>query len=122
MYPGDQPVMALVRGDHDLHENKLARYLKADVRPAHPEEVLECTGVEVGFVGPVGLAERGLRLVADETLAPGWAGRPARVHGGRQQGSHPPAGSGAGPGLPGGVRRPARGRGRRRLSASAGNL
>jgi prolyl-tRNA synthetase len=71
-----RPVVALVRGDHELHENKLARYLQADVRPAHPEEVLESTGVEVGFVGPVGLAERGLRLVADETLRPdeggGW--------------------------------------------------
>ena len=68
---GDTPVVALVRGDHDLHENKLARYLKVDVRPAHPEEVLEYTGSEVGFVGPVGLAERGLRLIADETLRPG---------------------------------------------------
>jgi prolyl-tRNA synthetase len=71
-----RPVVALVRGDHELHENKLARYLKADVRPARPEEVLESTGVEVGFVGPVGLAERGLRLIADETLRPDGAGDP----------------------------------------------
>jgi prolyl-tRNA synthetase len=63
-------VAALVRGDHDLHENKLARYLGVEVRPAHPEEVLEATGCEVGFVGPIGLQERGLRLVADEALDP----------------------------------------------------
>lgn len=64
---GDQTVMALVRGDHSLHENKLARFLKAEVRPAHPEEVLAATGAEVGFVGPVGVK---LRLIADETLRP----------------------------------------------------
>jgi prolyl-tRNA synthetase len=69
-------VVALVRGDHDLHENKLARYLRAGVRPAHPEEVLEYTGAEVGFVGPVGLAELGLRLIADETLRPDGPGGP----------------------------------------------
>lgn len=66
----DEPVMALVRGDHSLHESKLARYLKTEVRAAHPEEVQAATGVEVGFVGPVGMAERGLRLIADETLRP----------------------------------------------------
>jgi prolyl-tRNA synthetase len=44
---GDKPVMVLVRGDHALHENKLARHLKADVRPAHPEEVKEVTGADV---------------------------------------------------------------------------
>ncbi|MGH7317184.1 MAG: proline--tRNA ligase, partial [Candidatus Rokuibacteriota bacterium] len=35
----DGPVLALVRGDHALHERKLARALRADARPAHPEEV-----------------------------------------------------------------------------------
>jgi prolyl-tRNA synthetase len=65
-----KPVMALVRGDHSLHESKLGRYLKAEVRAAHPEEVLEATGAEVGFVGPVGLGGKGLRIIADETLRP----------------------------------------------------
>ena len=73
---GETPVVALVRGDHDLHESKLARYLKCEVRPAHPEEVLEATGAEVGFVGPVGLAQRGLRIIADETLRPDGPGGP----------------------------------------------
>ena len=67
----DQPVMALVRGDHNLQESKLARFLRAEVRPAHPDEVKEIVGVEVGFVGPVGLAtNKTLRLVADESLRP----------------------------------------------------
>jgi len=67
---GEKPVMALVRGDHSLHESKLARYLKAEVRAAHPEEVKAATGAEVGFVGPVGPAGASLRMVADESLRP----------------------------------------------------
>jgi prolyl-tRNA synthetase len=70
---GDTPVLVLVRGDHSLHESKLSRYLKCEVRAAHPEEVLAATGAEVGFVGPIGLASAGLRMVADETLRPGGA-------------------------------------------------
>ena len=64
---GDEPVMVLVRGDHSLHEGKLARHLKREVRPAHPDEVKEVAGAEVGFVGPVGVS---VRIVADESLRP----------------------------------------------------
>src|SRR6267142_378998 len=52
---GDTPVLALVRGDHNLHDRKLARALGAEPRPARPEEVRERLGVSVGSVGPVGL-------------------------------------------------------------------
>ena len=80
---GDRPVMVLVRGDHNLHENKLARHLKSEVRAAHPEEVKAATGGEVGFVGPVGLpGGRTLRIVADESLRPADAGAPAGAVGG----------------------------------------
>jgi prolyl-tRNA synthetase len=69
---GDDAVMALVRGDHSVHESKLARHLKKEVRPASPEEVKAATGAEVGFVGPVGLSgTKKLKLVADEALRPG---------------------------------------------------
>ena len=61
------PVLALVRGDHQLHERKLQRVLGA-FRPAHPEEIVAATGGEAGFVGPVGLR---LRVIADETLRTG---------------------------------------------------
>ncbi len=82
----DGPVMALVRGDHDLHENKLSRYLKSEVRPAHPEEVKEATGADVGFVGPVGVE---LRIVADETLDPrGPGGSRAYVVGAGKEHAH----------------------------------
>lgn len=69
---GNNPVMALVRGDHVLEESKLARYVRSEVRPALPEEVREATGAEIGFVGPVNLrGARTPRLVADESLRPG---------------------------------------------------
>jgi prolyl-tRNA synthetase len=61
------PVLAMVRGDQELRERKLERALGGTFRSAHPEEVQEITGAEVGFVGPVGLA--GVRLLADLSLA-----------------------------------------------------
>jgi prolyl-tRNA synthetase len=65
----DGPVLALVRGDHALHERKLARALKAEARPAHSEEVKQHLGVAPGSVGPVGV--RGARVIADESLREG---------------------------------------------------
>jgi prolyl-tRNA synthetase len=65
----DGPVLALVRGDHALHERKLARALKAEPRPAHPEEIKQHLGVAPGSVGPVGV--RGARIIADESLRRG---------------------------------------------------
>ncbi|HET7875553.1 MAG TPA: proline--tRNA ligase [Methylomirabilota bacterium] len=67
---GDGPVLALVRGDHNLHERKLARALGAEARPAHPDEVKAQLGVAPGSVGPVGV--RGVkRVLADESLRQG---------------------------------------------------
>jgi prolyl-tRNA synthetase len=67
---GDAPVLVLVRGDHTLHERKLARALKAEPRPAHPDEILALAGAPPGSVGPVGI--RGAaRILADECLRRG---------------------------------------------------
>jgi prolyl-tRNA synthetase len=66
----EQAVLALVRGDHNLHERKLSRVLLAEARPARPEEVLKHLGVSVGSVGPVG-AKGVARIVADESLKSG---------------------------------------------------
>ena len=55
------PVLALVRGDQQLHERKLQRILGV-FRPAHAEEIQQATGVEAGFVGPVGVS---IRAIAD---------------------------------------------------------
>jgi len=67
---GETPVLALVRGDHNLHERKLARALRAEARAAHPEEVVKHLGVSVGSIGPVGL-KGASRIVADESLKNG---------------------------------------------------
>ncbi|MHB9148695.1 MAG: proline--tRNA ligase [Thermoleophilia bacterium] len=83
---GEERVLALVRGDQQLHERKLERYLGAEVRPAHPEEVRETTGADVGFIGPVGLH---VRIVADESLAPdGPGGARAYVAGANKADTH----------------------------------
>jgi prolyl-tRNA synthetase len=63
-----QPVLAVVRGDHELNEIKLARTLKVrEVFLAERETVLKATGAEVGFAGPVGF--KGTRIVIDESAA-----------------------------------------------------
>ena len=63
----DGPVLALVRGDQQLHELKLQRVVGA-FRHAHKEEVLEHLKVEAGFVGPQG---HDIKIVADECLKEG---------------------------------------------------
>jgi prolyl-tRNA synthetase len=62
------PVLALVRGDQQLHEKKLARALRGEVRPAHPDEVRATLGAGVGSVGPVGAR---VPVIADEALQAG---------------------------------------------------
>jgi prolyl-tRNA synthetase len=66
--PKAGPVLVLVRGDHPLHERKLARALGEDARPAHPDEVRRHLDAPVGSVGPVGAR---VTVVADETLREG---------------------------------------------------
>jgi prolyl-tRNA synthetase len=61
------PVLALVRGDQEIHEKKLAKVIGGH-RPAQKAEVKELLGVEAGFIGPVG---QKVRLVADESLKEG---------------------------------------------------
>jgi prolyl-tRNA synthetase len=62
------PVLALVRGDHAIHERKLARALSEEFRPAHADEVASILGAPVGSVGPLGGR---VPVVADETLRQG---------------------------------------------------
>jgi prolyl-tRNA synthetase len=70
-----QPVLALVRGDHQLHETKLADSLAATaVRPAHADEIRELMGAGAGSLGGVGAKARArevnyeLLIVADLAL------------------------------------------------------
>jgi prolyl-tRNA synthetase len=70
VYVGDTAglVLALVRGDHSLHERKLARALGEESRSAHPDEVKAALGAPVGSIGPVGAR---IPVIADETLRSG---------------------------------------------------
>jgi prolyl-tRNA synthetase len=72
---GQYAVLALLRGDHQLHEVKLADSLGASaVRPAHPEEIREMLGASAGSLGGVGArdkagsAKKDVRIIADESL------------------------------------------------------
>ncbi|RED41229.1 prolyl-tRNA synthetase [Paenibacillus sp. VMFN-D1] len=52
----DKPVAAIVRGDHEVNENKLAAAIGCvTLELADPQEVLKVTGAPHGYAGPVGL-------------------------------------------------------------------
>jgi len=60
-------VLAVVRGDHDLNEIRLARHLGVDeVFMAAEADVHKATGAAVGFVGPVGFKGK---IVVDRAAA-----------------------------------------------------
>jgi prolyl-tRNA synthetase len=61
-------VLALVRGDDKLSEEKLMGELGSDFRPATDEEVRSAFGAGGGSLGPVGFTGE---VVADETLRTG---------------------------------------------------
>ncbi|MCL5024258.1 MAG: proline--tRNA ligase [Nitrospirae bacterium] len=61
------PVLALVRGDQELHEKKLMKIVGAH-RPAQKTEVKDILGVEAGFIGPMG---HKVRIIADDSLKEG---------------------------------------------------
>lgn len=61
----DRLVAVLIRGDREVNELKLQKRLKAQaVKLAEPEAVREVTGMEPGFIGPVGLE---LELLIDRS-------------------------------------------------------
>lgn len=77
------PALVLLRGDHDLQEQKLADATgTAVVRPAHPDEIRALLGASPGSLGAVGV--RGVRVVADRALA----GRRGMVTGANEDGWH----------------------------------
>ncbi len=78
-----QPVLALVRGDHQLSETKFQQAAGArEFRPAHPEEIVNWFGAEAGSLGPVGVT--GMRILADEALG----GRKNMIAGANKDGQH----------------------------------
>ena len=66
-FADSEPVIALLRGDHDLQEQKLLDATSsATGRPAQPEEIRELLGADPGSLGGVGI--EGMRIVVDEAL------------------------------------------------------
>ncbi|MBI3681416.1 MAG: proline--tRNA ligase [Acidobacteria bacterium] len=67
MVADEQPVLALLRGDHQLSETKFAEALGVNhFRPAHPAEIYGWMGAEAGSLGPAGVTN--MRIVADKAL------------------------------------------------------
>jgi prolyl-tRNA synthetase len=65
---GNEILLILLRGDHELNEAKLQSFTGASIRPAHPEEIMETCGVAAGYIGPVGL-KKNVRILSDFALA-----------------------------------------------------
>lgn len=66
---GDQqsPVLALLRGDHQLSETKFNAAVKSkEFRAAHPEEIRQLFGADPGSLGPVGVTN--MPIFADLAL------------------------------------------------------
>jgi len=75
-------IFAVVRGDMDLNETKLANAVKATaLRPAHDEEI-RAIGAEPGYGSPIGV--QGATIVIDEAIA----ASPNLVAGANEPGYH----------------------------------
>ncbi len=65
-----KPVVVVIPGDRELNETKLENYLglsSHDLEMADEEMILDITGANKGFTGPVGLKE-GTRLLVDSRV------------------------------------------------------
>ncbi|HWL92026.1 MAG TPA: proline--tRNA ligase, partial [Phycisphaerae bacterium] len=63
--------VVLVRGDHDVNENKLNRVAKTRLELAPPDVIQRLTGANVGFAGPHTLSKTGVsyRLIVDQAVS-----------------------------------------------------
>jgi prolyl-tRNA synthetase len=64
----DGPVLAIVRGEHDVHEKKIA-HLIGRHRPAQPDEIQQWFGASPGSLGPIGVS--GVKIIVDSTITTG---------------------------------------------------
>ena len=65
---GNRVVLALVRGDDRLSEEKLTTIFEASFRPATEEEIRSTFGADGGSIGPIGVD---VEVIADESLRQG---------------------------------------------------
>ena len=77
-------VFAVVRGDMDLNETKLANAVKAkELRPAHEEEI-KAIGAEPGYGSPIGIKRKNVIVVVDDLVTTS----PNLVAGANEEGYH----------------------------------
>jgi len=67
---GETPVLVLLRGDHELNEEKLTQVLGGRHAVLADESTIErITGAKVGFAGPVGLETKVEKMIIDHAVA-----------------------------------------------------
>jgi prolyl-tRNA synthetase len=67
MVADGKPVLAMLRGDHQLSETKFASAVGAtEVRPAYPHEIIEWFGAAAGSLGAVGV--KNMTILTDAAL------------------------------------------------------
>jgi len=63
----DEYVLALVCGDDEFSETKLAGIFPG-IRPGHPEELMEIAGADAGSIGPLNFKNKDVKFAADLRL------------------------------------------------------
>ncbi len=67
---GDDVIVAVVRGDHDLNPEKLTQTLGGkSVELADDAVIAKISGAKTGFAGPVGMAEKVHKMIIDHAVA-----------------------------------------------------
>ncbi len=64
----DEFILVLVCGDDEVNETKLQNIFGQNIRPGHPEELAEITGADAGSIGPIGLKNKDVKIIADLLL------------------------------------------------------
>ncbi len=64
-----RPIVALVRGDHEINEVKLGKVAGRRLELAGEAAIRQLTGAAVGFAGPQGLAGKVARMIIDPAVA-----------------------------------------------------
>lgn len=67
---GDQTIAALVRGDHELNQEKLTQAVGGKhIELADEATIVKVTGAAVGFAGPVGIEDKVSKMFIDYAVA-----------------------------------------------------
>ncbi len=64
----DDFILVLVCGDDEVNETKLQNIFGQNIRPGHPEELASITGADAGSIGPIGLKDKSIKIIADLLL------------------------------------------------------